>query len=188
MAQIRLGGSEDCPDPGRKLTCCQEVCTVAWGDISKSTHFSSLLINTLAVCFIVGPNICTVCPQTFPTSLQCHLENELHADALWHSLLKLLLQNDFCVSSTFKILKKKKKKTDRRCCLVTAVLYLEFPGDRPYIINGKKSIYIGNSLVSINISDDTCRRNNWLPLRLMFTLICCLPSKKGAVSITPGIR
>lgn len=125
MVQMRLGGSEDCPDPGRKLTCCQEVCTEAWGDISKLTHFSSLLTNTLAVCHIVGPNICTVCSQTFPTSLQCHLENELHADALWHLLLKLLLQNDFCVSSTFKILKKK-KKTDLQvllshCCALFGV-------------------------------------------------------------------
>lgn len=81
-------------------------------------------------------------------------KNFLHTDVLWHLLLKLFLQNSFSVCRAFKILKETKSLTCK-WCLDTVVLYSDFPVARCYIIIGKTIIHTGNSLVPINISDDT---------------------------------
>lgn len=104
-------------------------------------------------------------------------KNSLHTDALWHLLLKLLLQNSCLLCRAFKILKK--KSLTCKWCLVTVVLYSDLPVARYYIIIEKRIINIGNSLVPINISDDTCRSNNWIPLQLILKITYNLPLKRG---------
>lgn len=120
--------------------------------------------------------------QTLLRSSHCLLKIAAH----WCSVvlvIKTLPPEQVSSMQSFQNTKKQKQTLTCKWCLVTVVLYSDFSMARYYIAIGKRIIYIGNSLVPINISDDTCRSKNWIPLQLIFKITYSLPLKRGVLTL-----
>lgn len=180
MGQIRQGISENCSDPHRKSAAARKQTWEAGVTIPNSLDSPPCQLVCLhsKIQMYVQWFHCTNTSQVFTLSPK----NRCTLMLCGTCYLKLFLQNRCLLCRAFKILKKKQTLTCK-WCLVTAVLYSDFSMARYYIAIGKRIIYIGNSLVPINISDDTCRSKNWIPLQLIFKITYSLPLKRGVLTL-----